>query len=778
MLCLASLCLSLSHAQEPFQLLKDSRRWGGDATTMLVLRTQAGYLERFAADEFAAYLHRASKSRMLLPRAIGDVPPGWEGSAIFLGVAGQPPFADVAPESLPMNGFRIRTGPARLDLIGASEQGASNALYWLLREKVGVRWYMPTRLGEEVPVHEEITLEPMDLVAGPDIPAGTFDVHYYGASGNRSAGGQPRDFYGRHYWSDVVRPSDKNRQQHPEWFALTDREQLPAEDWKNWLWTDAEGHIRSNQVCTTNPEVIAQFVVAATAYFRTNPDASTFPIDPNDYSDFCTCERCLKLDHDLGDGPLMNRLTLFFNEIAARLKPDFPNKHLGFYAYASHTRPPTTVKPDPMLTPALCFFGSPACYAHAIADPDCPINSTWKQSVFDPWTKLCDRFGYYAYYAYSGNWQGPQLMVRTLPEDLKLMHEHGCFYFNVSGPRHYATSAPMQYLARRLLWDVDADPAAILDEWYTGTYGPAYEPMKAYWETLIRGYYQGTHHGSKPDRPQDMFTPGIMAEAQSHLEAAEQAVASAPDRYQRRVAIARAGFQYTEPMTRGYGHAANGEWQQAIAAGEQALQAIVQSRAIEPAPYVTPLWPRDEQTWVWYRSWDGSRSSEIMTSSIIDGWREQSAQAPPAGQLVLELPEQWSFRKDEAGQGEQQKWFDLDITPTDWQPVSTHMSWTTQAYPGDWHGTGWYRLDFTLPEAGPGPLVVRFGAVDGRAKVWLNGTLVAERSDEPGLVWNKPWSVDITDAARAGQVNRLAVSVTKQEFAAGIWRPTEIRRMD
>ena len=624
MLCLASLSLGAAQAQEGFTLIKDSRHWGGEPTAMMVLRPQASYLERFAADEFVAYLHRASESQVLLPQALGAPPTGWPGCAIVVGVAGRPPFTDLAPQSLPRHGFRVRTGPARLEVIGASEQGASNALYWLLYEKVGVRWVLPTRLGEEVPVHRELVLPAMDITAGPDIPASTFDVHYYGTGANRAAGGQPRDFYGRHYWSDVTPPTPENRQEHPDWFALTDRQALPAESWMNWLWRDPQGRIRSNQVCTTNPEVIARFVAAARQYFRDNPDASTFPVEPNDYHDFCTCDRCRELDRKLGNGPLMNRLTVFFNEIAAPLKPDFPDKYLGFYAYDSHADPPTTVKPDPMLVPALCFFGSRACYGHAIADPNCPTNRAWKESVLDPWTRLCPRLGYYSYYAYCGDWMGPQLMVRTLPQDLKLMRDHGCFYVHMDGWSNYATCAPMQYLVRRLMWDVDADPAAILDDWYRGTYGPAYEPMKAYWETMIRGYYQGAHHGSRPDHPEAMFTPEIIAEAERHLSAAEQSVATGPERCVRRVAIARAGLQYTAGMARGYGHAARHEWPQAVAAGEEACQAIAQSRALEPAPYVTPLWPRDEQSWVWYRSWDGSNSAETMTRRVIDSWRNQA----------------------------------------------------------------------------------------------------------------------------------------------------------
>ena len=178
---------------DPFIMVQASKLWAAPPQTILVLRNGASYLERWAAKEFVEYVHRASKSRVLLPQAYGGAPADWDGSVILYGVAGQAPFADVAAAAVPMHGFTIRTEPKRLIVIGASEQGASNALYWLLREKIGVRWYMPTRLGEEVPVHDRIALEPMNVTIGPDIPARSADVRCYGTTANRTPNGYRRD---------------------------------------------------------------------------------------------------------------------------------------------------------------------------------------------------------------------------------------------------------------------------------------------------------------------------------------------------------------------------------------------------------------------------------------------------------------------------------------------------------------------------------------------------------------------------------------------------------
>lgn len=768
-----------TRAAEPFQLVQKAEGWGIYPETVVVTRENASYLERSAADEFVQYVHRANKPSILLERAAGGLPANWKGSAVFVGVAGRPPFGDVDPAKLPKHGFRIRAAGKRMDVIGQSEQGASNALYWLLWEKVGVRWYIPTRLGEEIPVHDGISIGAMDVTLGPDFPVyATFDARNYGSGGNRTREGQSRDTMTRHIWSEIVPPSDENKLKHPEWFALTDVEETPGERLLDHLWKDGKGQIRGGQVCTTNPEVLKMFVARARTFFRENPDCAMFSVESNDYGDFCVCERCKELDAKLGNGPLMNRLISFYNQIAAELKEEFPDKQLGFYAYADHVAPPTAVKPDPMLVPLLCFFGSPACYQHAINDASCPVNAAWRKNVFDPWVKLCPKFGYYSYYAYSSAWQGPQMMVKTLPEDLKFIAKHGGFSFHVDGWTNWATCAPMYYLLRRLPWDVDADPQALLDDWYRGMYGPAAEPMQKFWEALTEGYYQGGHRPSGPRNPEKLFTADILQKAGGFLAEAEKIARDAAPRYGQRIAIARAGFDYTDFMAAGYRFADHENWKDAIASGKQALQVIVDSRRLEGAPYVKPMWPREEHAWIWFRTWDGKNSSEIRTESVIKGWEEKRAGSDKgAGELVVRLPDEWSFRMDQKNEGEEQEWFKAPGPADDWKPVSVRRPWTSQEFPGPYHGTGWYRVSVPFNDLGEGDLLLHFGAVDGTAKVWVNGVFVGEQSEPPAKMWNKPWSLDITKALKPNTTNEIVVRVRKEDMAAGIYKPVEIRRI-
>ncbi len=65
----------------------------------------------------------------------------------------------------------------------------------------------------------------------------------------------------------------------------------------------------------------------------------------------------------------------------------------------------------------------------------------------------------------------------------------------------------------------------------------------------------------------------------------------------------------------------------------------------------------------------------------------------------------------------------------------------------------WYRKEFTLPEEYPGKTVwLKFGGINYRANVWLNGKQIARQEQVAGA-W-RTYEFNITGAAQAGQGER------------------------
>ena len=85
----------------------------------------------------------------------------------------------------------------------------------------------------------------------------------------------------------------------------------------------------------------------------------------------------------------------------------------------------------------------------------------------------------------------------------------------------------------------------------------------------------------------------------------------------------------------------------------------------------------------------------------------------------MALPGEWDFRLDPQVIGEKQGWM-RDSGPERWGRIKiSHWEGSGIIY----DGYAWYRTTFKLPEnAAPGGRVLlRFGAVDEVAKIWLNG---------------------------------------------------------
>ena len=102
----------------------------------------------------------------------------------------------------------------------------------------------------------------------------------------------------------------------------------------------------------------------------------------------------------------------------------------------------------------------------------------------------------------------------------------------------------------------------------------------------------------------------------------------------------------------------------------------------------------------------------------------------------------------------------------------------------------WYRKEFVLPASFRGKSIwLKFGGINYRANVWLNGKQIAKSDDVAGA-W-RTYEFNITDAAMPGKMNTLAVEVfspTDTDLAItfvdwnpappdknmGLWRDVEI----
>jgi len=136
----------------------------------------------------------------------------------------------------------------------------------------------------------------------------------------------------------------------------------------------------------------------------------------------------------------------------------------------------------------------------------------------------------------------------------------------------------------------------------------------------------------------------------------------------------------------------------------------------------------------------------------------------------------WRFKLDPGRTGHLEKWFDPTLDDTTWATIRIEQAWQQAGY--KYIGVAWYRRAIDLPAKPKHEAVeIHFGGVDESAWVWVNGQYVGDQDIGPSG-WNKPFSLDITQAVRWGQKNHITVRAMNTANAGGIWRPVRIEVLE
>ena len=538
---------------------------------------------------------------------------------------------------------------------------------------------------------------------------------------------------------------------HPEYFPLVNGKRVSA-------YKDG----RAAQVCMSNPAVVAMATEGVLEYLRKHPDTRRYNVGHNDEPSYwCECTQCLALDapdstwrkNDVMDAyapnqlrassPMSDRMIYFVNQIAERVEKEFPNIDISTYAYGSTVSPPRRWRPRRNVM--IEYANASLCYQHTMSDPNCPHNKLWGDFL-KGWARFGNRILIYDYE------QGltlhyhdtPTMWLTGLADYIRFTKQNGVYGWAGEGASHWVGSAIWFYLKSRLLWDVDADVDALITDFCDHNYGAAGRTMRKYHMLLDTALGQEQKHGQ---RSLDILSPSQLSAADELLQTAlRQATLPAT---QHRVTEARVAFLKLR------------------------LDQLQQTAQTDPAAFQQYAALTTET-----RALLGNARQEIMISSQFHA-NLAMLYRPPfealSGDVLEALPLVWKFQTDPKDIGEKSGWPRAQVLDTPWKEIRTDRSWTDQPYPGNYHGTAWYAVDFTIPPDA-GQLWLLFGAIDGDAKFWLNGKPAGKTTASPGVAWDKPFGLKISGTAKLGAVNRLIVKVKKDRFAAGIWKRVKLVR--
>ena len=468
------------------------------------------------------------------------------GGAMQIRTSGQPSQLDgsirlrveapSAGEIQHPDGYTIHTSGREITITGGSARGVLYGAYDFIERVLGVRWFMPSALGEDVAPQESIPFPEINVIWNPAF-RNVGGLIWAGGPGASSwelrmrAKIGPTTSFG-HNWYNILPLNAANLTQYPLAFA------------------EVNGRRGSSQqLCSEDPDVVRLSVEAARRAFSRTPDLPLFSISPNDGYGFCEDDRCRRIDAFYGvtDGSLSDRFVHYANAVITELKQTNPGRQLGILAYVQHTAPPKKAIPLPEYATLVTHTPWEFCHVHALDDPSCPANTRFT-GYLRGWTALTRHTGIYDYYGHFFMFT-PWPLVRILRRDIPFVRSLGVETFTSETQQNWANQGINFYVAAKLIADPAADVDALLKEYYTRFYGAAAAPIRRYWERFETAMADSTAVGDGGYAWISMFRRPLLDASAADLAKAERLARGDSRQIVRdRIAFARLGFDYTEAV--------------------------------------------------------------------------------------------------------------------------------------------------------------------------------------------------------------------------------------
>lgn len=276
-------------------------------------------------------------------------------------------------------------------------------------------------------------------------------------------------------------PAGKYFEKHPEYFPLINGKRI--------------GGV-SQQLCTSNPDVIRIFKERIITYLATKPLIKTVAVCPNDGAlKWCECENCRKLD---GPEPkyvdhcnkkcrlVSDRYLVFVKEIAEDIKQKYPDVKVLAFGYSVFKAPPKYVRelPDNVIL-QICQYGEPAQIIGSVEGNKNTLE--WMRgwaSIKGPELRGYD----YLLLREKAHLHTPLFFTEALFHKLKLYRNE----FNV---KYYQTqfswttqneNAMLFYAYVKALWNANLDEEKFYNDFFSKYYGPAAGPMGQYFKMMLK----------------------------------------------------------------------------------------------------------------------------------------------------------------------------------------------------------------------------------------------------------------------------------------------------
>ncbi len=394
-------------------------------------------------------------------------------------------FLDNIDNRVINDGFKVETDNKNIIIRAINSSGFNNAVYYLLEQHLGCRYYAPN--AKKVPKQKEIKIAKFSTTQNPSFD---FRINYNGSAFDKGFA----DWHGLHnkplsktnvsfdisdnwgMWVHTLHrllPIDPYFSTHPEYFALRNGTRIP------------------DQLCLSNPAVLDIVVTSLRKEMANKPTAKYWSVSQLDNFNYCQCDRCKAID-SINESPSGSIIT-FVNAIAQ----EFPDKIISTLAYQFSRKAPKLVKPLPNVNIMLCTI---ECDRHKPIATDESIGG-FKYDLQE-WGKLTSNILVWDYVINFSNIIGPFPNFHVLKPNLLLFKENNVtMLFEQGWARHSGEFVELRsYLLAKLMWNPSLDVDSLMQDFCMGFYGSGGK--------FIYDYIQlSTQNLKKSGRPLTLYEP-------------------------------------------------------------------------------------------------------------------------------------------------------------------------------------------------------------------------------------------------------------------------------
>jgi hypothetical protein len=391
-------------------------------------------------------------------------------------------------EGLGDEGYAIGVAGERIFLVGGRTRGPIYAVYALLEEDLGLRWYTPA--ATRIPHRPTVIFRPVPRRYVPPLTirdpfyAAAFDgtwslrnrTNAPNAAVSRGWGGHATYALFVHTFNTLVPPGEYFAS-HPEYYML-----------------DANGNRSPQQLCTTNPEVIRIATESTLRILREHPDANVISVSKNDGGGTCLCDKCRALDE--AEGTNAAALLYLVNKVAEGVEREFREVTVSTLAYLETVRPPRSVRPRRNVAIQLCTDN--CMWAH----PFMPARDieAFRQAM-EGWAAICKQIHIWDYCVNFSHYTAPMPNMDAIADNIRYFVAHNATgvmeqgaYQSVGAER----DAMRAWVFAKLMWDPSRDLRELERDFILGYFGKAGPALLEYNGLLRRA---GEEHAEELKDP-------------------------------------------------------------------------------------------------------------------------------------------------------------------------------------------------------------------------------------------------------------------------------------